>query len=67
MSQFLIFKRYNTSKESAETIALLEKHRIPTEYEEEIIRMDKMLLIITLIYGTSLRLIPPTSPEQMPC
>lgn len=42
MSQFLIFKRYNTSKEAAETIALLEKHQIPTEYEEEIIQLDEI-------------------------
>ncbi|QEH41224.1 hypothetical protein [Chitinophaga sp. XS-30] len=42
MKQLLTFKRFYTAEQAAEIISLLQQHNIPTQYEEEVLLMDKM-------------------------
>ncbi|MBO9155427.1 hypothetical protein ACFOTA_24660 [Chitinophaga sp. GCM10012297] len=42
MPQLLAFKRFHTAEQAAEIISLLQEHDIPTEYEEEVVLLDKM-------------------------
>lgn len=42
MKQLLTFKRFHTAEQAAEIISLLQEHNIPTQYEEEVVLMDKI-------------------------
>ena len=44
MKKLLAFKRFHTAEQAAEIISLLQEHNIPTEYEEEVLLLDKVYL-----------------------
>lgn len=42
MTALLTYKRFPTAEQAAEVITLLQEHHIPTQYEEEVVLMDKV-------------------------
>jgi hypothetical protein len=42
MSQFLVFRRFNTAEQAGEIITLLQEHNIPVQYEQEVRLVDNM-------------------------
>lgn len=42
MTQLLTYKRFHSAEQAAEIITLMQEHHIPTQYEEEVLLMDKV-------------------------